>query len=204
MSAASTFLTGFLVGGGLIIAIGAQNAFVLRQGLLRRHVLPVTLFCSLSDALLILLGVGGLGALVMSSPALLKLATWGGAMFLIAYGFLAFRRALWPTVMQAGGNGGGSLSAALSACAAFTFLNPHVYLDTVVLVGSISATYGETGRWIFGAGAATASFCWFFALGYGARLLAPLFARAAAWRVLDSLIGCVMWSIAAALLLKPL
>jgi L-lysine exporter family protein LysE/ArgO len=197
-------LAGFLVGGGLIIAIGAQNAFVLRQGLARRHVFPVALFCSLSDAALILLGVGGLGALVVKSPALLKLATWGGAAFLLAYGAFAFRRALAPSAMQMAATETASLPAALAACAAFTFLNPHVWLDTVVLVGSISATHGERGRWIFGFGAAFASFCWFFSLAYGARLLTPLFANPRAWRVLDLVIGGVMWAIAATLLMRPL
>ncbi len=199
----ASFLAGFLVGGGLIVAIGAQNAFVLRQGLVRRHVFPVALFCALSDAVLIFLGVGGLGALVVASPALLMLATWGGAAFLIGYGLLAFRRALQPAAMQAAGGDDAGLGAALSACAAFTFLNPHVWLDTVVLVGSISATHGPAGRWMFGAGAAMASFVWFFGLAYGARLLAPLFAKPAAWRVLDILIGCVMWAIAATLVLRP-
>jgi L-lysine exporter family protein LysE/ArgO len=197
-------LAGFLVGGGLIVAIGAQNAFVLRQGLARRHVFPVALFCSLSDAALILLGVGGLGALVIASPALLKVATWGGAAFLIAYGAFAFRRALSPSAMQMAASASASLSAALAACAAFTFLNPHVWLDTVVLVGSISATHGAQGRWIFGFGAALASFCWFFSLAYGARLLDPLFANPRAWRILDVIIGGVMWAIAATLLMRPL
>jgi L-lysine exporter family protein LysE/ArgO len=197
-------IAGFLVGGGLIVAIGAQNAFVLRQGLARRHVFPVALFCSLSDAALILLGVGGLGALVVASPALLKIATWGGAAFLLAYGAFAFRRALAPSAMKLADIESTGLTAALAACAAFTFLNPHVWLDTVVLVGSISATYGEQGRWIFGLGAAFASFCWFFSLAYGARLLTPLFADPRAWRILDVVIGCVMWAIAATLLLRPL
>ena len=197
-------LAGFLVGGGLIVAIGAQNAFVLRQGLSRRHVFPVALFCSLSDALLILLGVGGLGALVVASPALLKVATWGGAAFLLAYGAFAFRRALSPSAMTMADTSSASLPAALAACAAFTFLNPHVWLDTVVLVGSISATHGVQGRWVFGLGAAFASFCWFFSLAYGARLLDPLFAKPRAWRILDLLIGGVMWTIAATLLMRPL
>jgi L-lysine exporter family protein LysE/ArgO len=201
---AAPAVAGFLVGGGLIIAIGAQNAFVLRQGLSRRHVFPVALFCSLSDALLILLGVGGLGALVVASPELLKIATWGGAAFLLAYGAFAFRRAVTPSAMQMANAESASLPAALAACAAFTFLNPHVWLDTVVLVGSISATHGGQGRWIFGFGAAFASFCWFFSLAYGARLLAPLFARPSAWRVLDLVIGGVMWAIAATLLMRPL
>jgi L-lysine exporter family protein LysE/ArgO len=199
-------LAGFLVGGGLIIAIGAQNAFVLRQGLLQRHVFAVALFCAFSDAMLILLGVGGMGALVVASPLLLKLATWGGSAFLIAYGFFAFHRALNPSAMHMAdtAGGSGSLGSALAACAAFTFLNPHVWLDTVVLVGSISATHGDAGRWMFGAGAAIASFVWFFALAYGARLLVPLFAKPAAWRILDLMIGMVMWAIAATLIAKAL
>jgi L-lysine exporter family protein LysE/ArgO len=194
-----TFLTGFLTGAGLIIAIGAQNAFVLRVGLMRRHVFAVALFCAISDALLIGAGVGGFGTLVKSSPLLLAIATWGGAAFLLWYGISALRRALSATAMEASREEVPSLGGTLSKCAAFTFLNPHVYLDTVVLVGSLSAAYAPHSA-IYGFGAATASFVWFFSLAYGARLLAPLFEKPAAWRVLDSIIAAVMFLLAAKLI----
>lgn len=193
-------LAGFLLGGGLIVAIGAQNAFVLRLGLLRQHVLPVCLLCALSDAVLIVLGIAGLGSLVQNSPLLLNIARYGGALFLFVYGVLAFRRAFSPDVLHMGQNAQMSLGVALSTALAFTFLNPHVYLDTVVLLGSISAQYSGDARIAFGAGAVAASFVWFFGLGFGARLLAPVFASSRAWRVLDILIGCVMWTLAVSLL----
>lgn len=196
----SAFLSGFLLGGSLIVAIGAQNAFILRQGLLRSHVFVLCLVCALSDAVLIAAGVAGLGALVAAAPRLLAVVTVGGALFLFAYALFALRRALRPQALAAARSGQGGLKAALGACLAFTFLNPHVYLDTVLLVGSISATHEGAARAAFGAGAAAASFVWFFGLGYGARLLQPLFARPAAWRVLDLLIAAVMATIGASLL----
>jgi L-lysine exporter family protein LysE/ArgO len=192
--------TGFLIGLGLIVAIGAQNAFVLRQGLMRRHVLLVTSICAVSDALLILAGVAGLGTLVARSPQLLTVATLGGAAFLLAYGLMAARRALTPSRLTAAPEGEAGLGRVVAATLAFTFLNPHVYLDTVVLVGSLSARFEGAGRASFAAGAMTASALWFYGLGFGARLLAPVFARPAAWRVLDALIACVMVAIAASLL----
>jgi L-lysine exporter family protein LysE/ArgO len=194
--------TGFLIGLGLIVAIGAQNAFVLRQGLLRRHVLAVTTVCAASDALLIVAGVAGLGTLVQSSPVLIAAATLGGALFLAAYAVKAARRALHPGRLTAGsGDGQAALGPTLAAALAFTFLNPHVYLDTVVLVGSLSARFEGAARVAYAVGAASASAVWFYGLGYGARLLAPLFARPAAWRVLDALIALVMATIAASLFL---
>lgn len=193
-------LSGFALGGSLIVAIGAQNAFVLRQGLLQAHVFVICFICALSDALLIALGVGGFGALVSSSPTLIGLATWGGAAFLTVYGFLAARRAMHPQALEAASSKTHSLAAAISTCLALTFLNPHVYLDTVVLLGSISARHQGDARFAFGAGAVLASFVWFFALGYGARLLQPLFAKPLAWRVLDGLIAVIMWAIAASLI----
>jgi len=195
-------LDGFLLGGSLIIAIGAQNAFVLRQGLKREYVLAVCLACALSDAVLIGLGVAGLGALIARSPALLFAVTWGGAAFLFVYGLRAFLRALRPGTLAPGAAEGSSLRAVLSACFAFTLLNPHVYLDTVLLLGSLSGRYPGATRVAYGAGAALASFAWFFGLGYGARLLAPLFASRRAWRVLDIIIGLVMWGLAAGLVLS--
>jgi L-lysine exporter family protein LysE/ArgO len=197
-------LEGFLLGASLIVAIGAQNAFVLRLGLRRRHVFFVAALCALSDALLIGAGVAGLGRLVEAAPRLLAAVTLAGAAFLFVYGALAFRRALKPGSLSAAAEDDGGLWPALAAALAFTFLNPHVYLDTVVLVGGLSGRYDGSGAWAFGLGAALASFVWFFGLGYGARLLAPLFARPAAWRVLDSLIGLVMWAIALRLAVEAL
>lgn len=197
----AVFLQGFLLGAGLIIAIGAQNAFILRQGLLREHVFILCLVCSLSDALLIALGVAGLGQLVSANAALLQIVKWAGAAFLGAYAILAFRRMVWPAALEADrARKPSSLRAALATCLAFTFLNPHVYLDTVVLVGSLSGRFEPGPRTVFAAGAMTASFVWFFSLGYGARLLTPVFARPSAWRVLDGLIGLVMAALAINLL----
>ena len=195
------FLTGFLIGGSLIIAIGAQNAFVLRQGIKREHVFAVCLFCATSDAVLIALGVAGLGVLIESVPGLLMGVTLFGIAFLGWYGVKAALRALSPSVMQAGAGGPLDLKAALGACAAFTFLNPHVWLDTVILVGSLAAPYSGEARWAYGIGAASASFLWFFGLGYGARVLTPLFAKPMAWRILDALIAFVMFAIAGSLIL---
>lgn len=193
-------LSGFLLGASLIIAIGAQNAFILRQGLMRQHVFVLCLICALSDAVLIALGVAGLGTLISSSPRLITVVTIGGAVFLFAYAFIAFRRAASPAALQAARGGESRLGPAIAACLAFTFLNPHVYLDTVVLLGSLSSAYEGQARLAYGLGASAASFVWFFALGYGARLLEPLFARPSAWRVLDVLIGLVMTAIAISLL----
>jgi L-lysine exporter family protein LysE/ArgO len=196
----SASLSGFLLGASLIIAIGAQNAFILRQGLLRQHVFILCLICALSDALLIAAGVAGLGTLIAQSPLLINVVTMGGALFLFFYALFAFRRALKPEVLHAARTGGGSLKAALAACLAFTFLNPHVYLDTVHLLGSLSARYEGSARMAYAAGAMLASFVWFFGLGYGARLLEPVFARPAAWRVLDVAIGLIMAGIGLSLL----
>jgi L-lysine exporter family protein LysE/ArgO len=190
-----------LLGGSLIVAIGAQNAFILRQGLVRSHVFIVCLICALSDALLIAAGVAGLGTLVAQSPTLISAVTLGGAIFLAAYAFFAFRRALHPGALKAGKRED-DLRRAVIACLAFTFLNPHVYLDTVVLVGSLSAQYDGWARFAYAAGAILASFIWFFSLGYGARLLAPFFAKPAAWRVLDVGIGLVMSALAVGLVVR--
>ena len=190
-------LAGFWLGLSLIMAIGAQNAFVLRQGLRRQHVLAVVLTCALSDALLIAAGVAGFGALAQRLPWLEPAMRWGGAAFLMAYGARAFLSAWRGGQALDAGTGAGGLRAALATCLALTWLNPHVYLDTVVLLGSVSAQYAARP---FAIGAMTASFVFFFTLGFGARLLAPLFARPAAWRVLDAGVGCVMWAIAALLI----
>ena len=193
-------IAGFLSGAVLIIAIGAQNAFVLRQGLRREHVLAIVLVCAGADALLIAAGIAGLGALIASIPLLLDVARYGGAVFLVVYGLAAARRAFQAHGLKLEAACGTTLGAALAACMAFTGLNPHVYLDTVSLRGSLASQRGSDGRWVFGAGAATASFAWFFALGYGARLLGPLFSKPVAWRVLDALIALIMLGLGAALL----
>lgn len=196
------FGEGFASSAALIVAIGAQNAFVLRCGLRREHVLPVVLVCALSDALLITLGVAGLGSLVQRSPTLLMLARYGGAAFLVGYGLLAARRARRGAAMTADSGAPLGRGAAIIACLAFTYLNPHCWLDTVVLLGSIASQQPEGARAWFGIGAASASFVWFFALGFGARALRGVFARPRAWQVLDALIAMVMWGIAASLLLR--
>lgn len=198
----TALLTGFFVGASLIIAIGAQNAFILRQGLLRQHVFVLCLICALSDAALIVLGVGGFGAVISSKPLLLNIAKWGGAAFLFGYAILAFRRALNSQALDAGAPKPTNLSSAIATCLALTFLNPHVYLDTVILLGSVSVQFGQENRVAFGAGAVVASFVWFFALGYGARLLDPLFAKPASWRVLDIGIGLIMSGIGISLLVS--
>jgi L-lysine exporter family protein LysE/ArgO len=202
MFSISAALSGFFLGASLIIAIGAQNAFILRQGVLRSHVFVLCLICALSDAFLIAAGVAGLGTLVSRSPLLISVVTLGGAIFLGSYAALAFRRALDPGTMQAGSPQVLGLKAAVATCLAFTFLNPHVYLDTVVLLGSLSAAYEGADRIAYSAGAAAASFIWFFGLGYGARLLQPVFTKPAAWRVLDVVIGIVMGLLATSLLVR--
>ncbi|MGB3390199.1 MAG: LysE/ArgO family amino acid transporter [Pseudaminobacter sp.] len=196
----SAGLSGFLLGASLIIAIGAQNAFILRQGLLRQHVFILCLICALSDALLIMAGVAGLGTLIAQSPLLINAVTIGGALFLFCYALFAFRRAMKPEALHAAKAGGAGLKAAFAACLAFTFLNPHVYLDTVLLLGSLSARYEGAARTAYAAGAMLASFVWFFGLGYGARLLQPVFARPAAWRLFDVAIGLIMAGIGLSLL----
>jgi L-lysine exporter family protein LysE/ArgO len=194
------FIAGFLSGAALIIAIGAQNSFVLRQGIRREHVQPVVLVCAGADALLIAAGIAGLGALIQSMPMLLDLTRLGGSAFLVVYGLAAVRRALQCREMKVDSGVGTSLGAAMATCLAFTFLNPHVYLDTVILLGTLANQRGAGGRWVFGGGAAAASFVWFFALGYGARLLGPLFSKPIAWRVLDWLIALIMLGLGLSLL----
>ncbi|EAQ26478.1 LysE/ArgO family amino acid transporter [Roseovarius sp. 217] len=191
-------LAGFALGLSLILAIGAQNAFVLRQGLRRAHVLAVVLVCAVSDAVLVAAGVTGFGVLAEAVPGLERIMRFGGAAFLLAYGARSFWAAWRGGAALEAGEGAGSLRRAVLTCLALTWLNPHVYLDTVVLLGSVSAQYAD--RFAYGLGAVCASFVFFFALGYGARLLAPLFRRPGSWRVLDAGVGCVMWAIAFGLL----
>lgn len=187
---------GFLLGAGLIIAIGAQNAFVLRQGLRREHVFAVATVCWLSDALLIAVGVAGMGGLVKASPVLLTGITVAGAVFLAAYGAIAFFRAVRPGRLEAAASRGKGLGGTVLTALALTFLNPHVYLDTVVLIGGLSVRHEGAAAVAFALGAAAASVTWFYGLSFGARLLAPLLARPAAWRLLDLGIAMVMWGIA--------
>lgn len=194
-------LSGLGLGLSLIVAIGSQNAFVLRQGLRGEHLSSVVGLCVLSDVILITAGVLGAGALLARLPWLLPVIRLAGAAFLLCYGLLAARRALRPAVLRTDDTGPAtSLTATLAACLLLTWLNPHVYLDTVVLLGSVAQAHGAL-RWWFTAGAATGSVLWFSALGYGARLLRPVFSRPAAWRVLDALIAAVMTTVAASLAL---
>ncbi|RMB61469.1 LysE/ArgO family amino acid transporter [Tessaracoccus antarcticus] len=192
---------GFGFGLSLIVAIGAQNAYVLRQGLRREHVLAVVAVCAVSDAILILVGVAGFGALVRTLPWLLTTVRIAGAVFLLGYALMAARRAILPRPLDASTVGDAKgLARVVTAAVALTWLNPHVYLDTVLLLGSIAATHGD-GRWVFGLGALLGSVLWFTALGFGARLLRPVFSRPASWRLLDIGIAVVMTTIAANLLL---
>ena len=195
-------LAGLGLGLSLIVAIGAQNAYVLRQGLRGEHVLPVVVVCALSDALLIVAGVLGAGVLLERLPWFLPVFRFGGAAFLLGYAVVAARRALRQGVLRADEGGAETpTTVAVTTVLALTWLNPHVYLDTVVLLGSIAQTHGPDRLW-FATGAATASVLWFAALGWGARLLRPLFARPVAWRLLDGGIALVMTGIAASLLLR--
>jgi L-lysine exporter family protein LysE/ArgO len=195
------FTQGLVLSLGLIIAIGAQNAFVLRQGLRREHVVPVVAFCALADAALITAGVLGMAQALGRHPALAQAMALAGAVFLAWYGWQALQRARRASQLQAADGGAGlSRGAAMAQAAAFTLLNPHVYLDTVLLVGSIGAQQPAGLQSWFIAGASMASLSWFTALGFGARWLAPLFARPRAWQVLDALIGLTMWTLAVLLL----
>ncbi len=194
---------GFYLSFSLILAIGAQNAFILRQGVRRMHVLPLVITCGLSDAILIVIGVSSFGVISEVMPWISPILRFGGAAFLFFYGLRSFWAA-WKggEALEAAGDTEQSLRAAILTCLALTFLNPHVYLDTVVLIGTISTQY-DPHRFAFGVGAATASIVFFFLLGFGARSLAPFFARPNAWRFLDVLVGGVMWALAAKLVLMP-
>lgn len=200
MGALSSSVAGLLFGLSLIIAIGAQNAFVLRQGLRGEHVGSVVAICVASDAILITLGVAGLGSLVSEVPVVLDVVRAAGALFLLGYAALAARRALSPGALDvSSGNGPQPRRQVTATALALTWLNPHVYLDTVLLLGTIAGTHGDA-RWWFGLGATLGSTLWFTGLGFGARLLRPVFARPAAWRVLDVLIATTMVVIAISLL----
>ena len=196
-------LKGMAIGASLIIAIGLQNAFVLRQGIKNRHIFASALTASLVDVVLIAAGVLGFGYLVEQYPSLIHWVTWGGAAFLFVYGLKSFISAFKPSEMKDGKGmvKEGSVKETVLIILGISVLNPHVYLDTVVLLGGLSASYGDVGKYWFGAGAMIASFIWFFSLGYGARLLSPLFAKPKAWQILDFIIGIVMWVIALSLVL---
>ena len=194
-------LTGLVTGLSLIVAIGAQNAFVLRQGLARQHVGLVVAICAVADLLLILGGVAGIGTIVEQAPAAIDVIRWLGVAFLVWYGVSSLLRARHAGSLEAARGQSLSRRGAAVRALALTFLNPHVYLDTVLLLGSLAAHQGETGRWWFALGASLASLAWFIGLGYGARLLSPLLARRSAWQVLDVLIGLTMLAIALSLAL---
>lgn len=194
------FIQGMGLGGGLIIAIGAQNAFILSQGVRRNYPLQTAVICSICDATLILIGVSGVGALVAGNPHLAQVATWCGALFLLWYGSRSFRSALQGGSLQTDEEKNLSRRKLLLTTLALTLLNPHVYLDTIVLVGSISGHLAASERYLFGAGAISASILWFFALSFGAGLLAPLFRKPLAWRCLDGFVCLTMWTIAVSLL----
>lgn len=211
----SSVLAGLGLGLSLIIATGAQNLFVLRQGIRRQHVLAVVMVCAVSDAVLIVLGVSGVGLALQAVPWLIEVVRWLGAAFLVTYGLLAARRALRPATealevadVEAEAHGGSPASVAtrtrlapvVMTCLALTWLNPHVYLDTVFLLGSVASTHGRD-RWAFAAGAAAASMLWFFALGFGARYLGRWLAAPRAWRILDAVIAVVMIGLGISLVL---
>lgn len=220
VSVLPTLLAGFGLGASLIVAIGAQNLFVLRQGMRREHVFAVAAVCAASDAVLIALGVSGIGLVLQAVPWLLDVVRWAGALFLATYGVLAARRA-WrpsgqalnatapaPDAATSPASGGTRLATrrlapVLLTCLALTWLNPHVYLDTVFLLGTVAATHGEA-RWVFGAGAMAASVVWFFSLAFGARLLGRWLASPRAWRILDGVIAVVMIALAVSLVLPAL
>lgn len=192
---------GCMAGGALIIAIGAQNAYVLKMGIGRHYPFTIALFCTLIDSALIFLGVGGLGEVIHTSPLFLQIAKWGGIGFLTYYGLRSFKSALSSSSMVQENNvERPPLLAVVLSLLAVTLLNPHVYLDTVVLLGSIASQLEESERFLFAFGACIASFIWFFSLSYGAALLAPLFKKTITWRILDILVGCMMLFIAITLI----
>lgn len=194
----TALLPGLLTGLGLIVAIGAQNAFVLRMGLARKHVAVVVLICAASDALLIFAGTAGVGEVVRLAPAALELLRWAGVAYLCYFGLRSLRSAWRPGALDSAGTADERLRSVVAMTLVFTYLNPHVYLDTVLFLGSLGQHYGDD-RWWFATGAASGSVLWFSSLGFGARLAAPLMARPRTWQLLDVLIAAVMFGIAAKL-----
>jgi L-lysine exporter family protein LysE/ArgO len=197
----SPMVLGFIASFTLIAAIGAQNAFVLRQGIRREHVLPVVALCTVSDIVLISAGIAGVGALISAHPSALNIAKFGGALFLIGYGLLAACRVWRPSSLTPSERTPARLAEVLVTCAAMTFLNPHVYLDTVVLLGALANEHRDE-KWLFGIGAITASAVWFVSLGLGARRLSGLFANPQTWRILDGLIAVMMIGLGVSLALS--
>lgn len=188
-------LPGFLTGLSLIIAIGAQNAFVIRQGLLRQHVLSVVAICAISDAALIFLGTGGLGTLIQSKPSLLEFIRWFGVIYLTWFGIRSVRSAFKSQSLNAGEGSAMSISKVVGICLSLTFLNPHVYLDTLILLGSIANQF-EGDRWFFALGGALASLVWFSTIGFGARAASRFMSKPIFWKILDSIIAAIMFTIA--------
>lgn len=194
------YVEGFAMGGGLIVAIGAQNAFVLTQGVRNNRPVLVAMLCILIDMACISLGVSGVGTAVAANPSLGTVAAWGGAAFLLWYGWRSFRSMMKAERLQVDAETADTLRRTIGMTLAVSLLNPHLYLDTVVLLGGVSGQYASPARYVFGAGAITASTAWFLSLTLGGRLLAPLFARSITWRVLDAVVGLTMWGIAAGLI----
>jgi len=197
-------LQGFAVGIGLIVAIGPQNAFILKQGLKNEYLLLTAITCSIIDAILISVGVGGFGTLVSTHPVLIEVAKWFGALFLFFFGLNSFRLAFQDKYLNVDSvvHEPESLKKIILLLLAFGFLNPHAYLDAVVLIGSIAAQHPANQRYLFGIGAIFASFCWFFSLTFGARILNPFFKNPKAWKYLDIIIGIIMWGIALTLIFE--
>ena len=194
-------LSGFATTMALIAAIGAQNAFVLRQGIRGEHVLPVVAVCTVSDLVLISAGIAGFGALIAAHPDIVTVTKFGGAAFLVGYGVLAARRALKPGTLTPADAAPARLTAVLATCLAMTFLNPHVYLDTVILLGALANEHHDS-KWLFGIGAVAASALWFTGLGFGARRLRHLFASPKTWRLLDGVIAATMLALGISLVVS--
>ncbi|GAB3765379.1 LysE/ArgO family amino acid transporter [Microlunatus parietis] len=200
-----TAATGFGMGLSLIVAIGAQNSYLLRQAISRERAGVVAAICIASDVLLILLGISGIGVIVRQAPMIIEVLRWCGAAFLIGYGILAARRALGPQqTLDAATGGSTSATRVIITALALTWLNPHVYLDTVLLLGTVANTHGPSGRWVFGAGAIVASVLWFLTLAFAGRLLRPVFARPLTWRLLDGVIAVIMVGLAGSLIVSGL
>jgi L-lysine exporter family protein LysE/ArgO len=197
----NAIISGFALGGGLIVAIGAQNAFVIRQGVLNQHIFWVCLFCAVSDAILIWGGIYGLGAILKFIPGFIPIMTYGGAAFLTWYGIKAVLRVLNPQAMAEDAKSAANLKLALMTCAAFTWLNPHVYIDTVVLIGSIANARAIGEQAPFALGASMASFLWFFTIGYGAKALRGTLSKPTVWRGIDASIALIMFWLAIKLVL---
>ena len=194
------FIQGFGTGGGLIVAIGAQNAFVLSEGVRGKYHIPIALICIICDALFISLGIAGIGATIAAHPSIGQWVAWGGAAFLFFYGFSSLRSAICGGHLEESAHGVQSLKTAVLMTLGVTLLNPHFYLDTVILLGSISSQFSNQHRLLFWAGAVSASTIWFLSLSFGSRILAPVFQRPISWRILDTVIWLTMWTIAVSLL----